>query len=292
MRPRRQFFASAAPTRGCCRATHGPSGDEHRCGRSDDHCVSRAQPLARRLVSPHAVTRNSQPRYPVRVSAWRRVLPGGGSSVARSMCCTARHKGSPHVLTTYILDVVGGVCCGCLMHALAKRILPMHCDPVSCARCQSEPPAAACGAVVCKEWSASGGLGRDCGVGHACCYLITVDAVGPDPTSNCDAPCVGWDSWAAVGIPNGTAPPPTAADTQFLWRDKRVARTMFSDVRASGTGAETQWHLTTNASDATTGALLRYTFTVHANGTIFAMTNASGHAMVPLRQFRRVPPFH
>lgn len=39
---------------------------------------------------------------------------------------------------------------------------------------------------------------------------------------------------------------------------------------------------------------LAFDFTIAANGTILAMKNvtAGGTAMSPLRQWRRVPPFH
>ena len=80
--------------------------------------------------------------------------------------------------------------------------------PESCvAICKAEPASATCGGMSFKEPSIPGGLGPNCSKpGYGCCYLMTTAAVGPVPQSNCPPPCVGWDSWAAVGIVNGTQP--------------------------------------------------------------------------------------
>ena len=40
------------------------------------------------------------------------------------------------------------------------------------ATCKAEPKSAGCGAVVFKEKATPGGLGKDCGAGYTCCYLI------------------------------------------------------------------------------------------------------------------------
>jgi hypothetical protein len=108
------------------------------------------------------------------------------------------------------------------------------------------------------------------------------------------------------------------------WRDPKVAKTFVSNPTKGGSGASTQWELPVRATHAKThekyAALpsllpfnplhsvqspepcitlcslrrLAYDFTIAANGTILAMKNvtAGGTAVSPLRQWRRVPPFH
>jgi hypothetical protein len=65
-------------------------------------------------------------------------------------------------------------------------------------------------------------------------------------------------------------------------------------TKIGGDGPESMWDLEIRASHAGTGEPLQYDFTVAANGTILAMMNvsAAGQAVAPLRQWRRVTPFH
>ena len=176
------------------------------------------------------------------------------------------------------------------------------------ATCKAEAASADCGAVVFKEKSTPGGAnatGVSCGVGQACCYLMTRATVGNDPQPNCapgPATCPGWDSWAAVGITKFTGPPqppsPVPAEPDYIpgfgkWRDPKVA-SKFVTGKSSGKGKTTLWELQVRAKDAATGAALHYDFSVAANGTILSMSNmsAGGALVTPLRQWRRVPPFH
>jgi hypothetical protein len=165
--------------------------------------------------------------------------------------------------------------------------------------CKSEPASARCGGMTFKENTTTGGLGTNCGVGFTCCYLMTIDAVGPDPVGNCPLPCTGWDSWAQVGITKGHSTGPSTHTAGYVpnfgkWRDPAVARTFVSNYTKSGNGANTQWELQVRATHTKTRELLAYDFTIAANGTILAMKNVTAGGMVvqPLRQWRRVPPFH
>jgi hypothetical protein len=174
------------------------------------------------------------------------------------------------------------------------------------ATCKAEPATAGCGGVVFKEKSAPGGInatGVSCGVGSTCCYLLTRSAVGDNPVANCvpgPQTCAGWDSWAAVGIMKNAKPPPgVPADPGYIpgfgkWRDPKVASQFVSAASSSGSGRTTVWALKVRAKDASTGSDLAYDFSVAANGTILSMKNAShgGALVTPLRQWRRVPPFH
>jgi hypothetical protein len=172
------------------------------------------------------------------------------------------------------------------------------------ATCKAEPATADCGGVVFKEKSAFGGLnatGVSCGVGSTCCYLMTCGAVGDNPVANCmpgPQTCAGWDSWAAVGIMKNAKPSPVPVDPGYIagfgkWRDPTVA-SQFVSATSTGSGRTTLWALKVRAKDATTGSDLAYDFSVAANGTILSMKNASagGALVTPLRQWRRVPPFH
>jgi len=167
------------------------------------------------------------------------------------------------------------------------------------ALCKAEPSAADCGGMVFKENATAGGDGQDCGVGFTCCYLMTRAAIGPNPPSNCPLPCIGWDSWAAVGIVNGTEPPAPAqayVPNFGKWRDPAVAATFFSAVSSTGAGRGLVWqlHMRAGVVSNSTGQPLSYSFEVAANGTILRMLNASnaGASVTPLRQFRRGLPFH
>lgn len=163
------------------------------------------------------------------------------------------------------------------------------------ALCKSEPVAAGCGAVVFKENGTAGGLGPGCAApGLGCCYLITTAAAGPDPSHNCELPCTGWDSWAAVGLSWGPNPAPKQYVPNFgKWRDPEVARRYVRNATAIGAGAELVWQLEVRATDASTGQVLAYDFTLSNNGTITAMLNVSdgGAPVTPVRQFHRVQPF-
>ena len=167
------------------------------------------------------------------------------------------------------------------------------------ATCKAEPATANCGGVVFKHNATPGGLGKACGPGHTCCYLMTKTAIGNIPPSNCRLPCYGWDSWAAVGIFNGTEPtnPGDGYVANFgKWRNPVIARTFFDSARSMGAGRNLTWQLAMRERlrSKTTDQPLKFNFTVAANGTILAMVNASdGGALVqPLRQFRRGRPFH
>ena len=116
------------------------------------------------------------------------------------------------------------------------------------------------------------------------------DAEGP-------LPCIGWDSWAAVGIPKGTQPTPPGRGYVAgfgLWRDPTVAGTFFGKIRSTGVGRSLVWERPMSATDKSTGRLLAYTFKVDARGVILSMTNTSnaGAPVQPLRQFNRALPFH
>lgn len=165
--------------------------------------------------------------------------------------------------------------------------------------CKSEPTSARCGGMTFKENATAGGLGTDCGVGFTCCYLMTVDAVGADPVGNCPLPCTGWDSWAKVGITKGHTSGQSAHTPGYIpnfgkWRDPAVAKTFISNATRTGAGPGTQWKLQVRATHHKTQERLAYDFTIAANGTILSMQNvtAGGLAVQPLRQWRRVPPFH
>jgi hypothetical protein len=163
--------------------------------------------------------------------------------------------------------------------------------------CQAESASANCGGMVFKEAASTGGQGADCGVGQTCCYLMTRAAVGPVPQSNCPLPCHGWDSWAAVGIINGTEPPSPTDEYMAnfgKWRDPAVASTFFSRVERTGAGLDLVWHLSLQAGTVSksTGQALAFTWTLAGNGTILDMHNmTSGLSVTPLRQFRRGRPF-
>lgn len=127
---------------------------------------------------------------------------------------------------------------------------------------------------------------------------MTRSAVGQVPKSNCPLPCTGWDSWAKVGIVNGTEPPPPGDGyvANFgKWRDPSIAATFFSTVESTGEGVGLIWSLSLRAGvvSNTTGESLNYRWTVAGNGTILTMTNtATGTRVEPLLQFRRGRPFH
>ena len=170
------------------------------------------------------------------------------------------------------------------------------------ATCKAEPAKTKCGAIVFKENQTAGGLGVDCGAGHTCCYLITAAVVGAEPSGNCHLPCSGWDSWAAVGIKRGGQP----ADPTHVpgyppgfgkWRDPKIASQFVTHASKSGTGAVTRWQLAVRARHAATHQELSYDFDIAGNGTILEMRNVSSAingrpAVTPLRQWRRIPPFH
>ena len=78
------------------------------------------------------------------------------------------------------------------------------------------------------------------------------------------------------------------------WRDPAVAQQFIKHANKIGSGPETQWELQVRTKHAKTQQTLAYDFVIAANGTILAMKNIStgGQLVHPLRQWRRVPPFH
>ena len=170
------------------------------------------------------------------------------------------------------------------------------------ATCKAEPVSANCGAVVFKENQTAGGLGVECGAGFTCCYLITAAAAGAEPVGNCHLPCSGWDSWAFVGIKRGGGQPadptrvPGYPPNFGKWRDPKIASRFVKHASKRGSGAATQWQLAIQTRHALTHQELKYEFDIAGNGTILEMRNVSigskGEPVTPLRQWRRIPPFH
>ena len=82
----------------------------------------------------------------------------------------------------------------------------------------------------------------------------------------------------------------TRACPSMMWRNPHVARTFFEAVVAAGVGPSLRWQLTFQATSNATGASLRFSAVVAANGTIVSLTNVSQagkrKVLVPLRQFR------
>ena len=99
--------------------------------------------------------------------------------------------------------------------------------------CKAEAASARCGGMVFKENETAGGLGTNCGVGFTCCYLMTTDALGPNPVGNCPVPCKGWDSWAKVSsdpscydqiLPSGCSSSTTDATYPLMLCTKTLMR--------------------------------------------------------------------
>jgi len=87
-----------------------------------------------------------------------------------------------------------------------------------------------------------------------------------------------------IASKNGTL----VATTQLLFRDPVVVRACFTEVKRTGTGAETRWQL-----ELATGCGQRYGFVLAGNGTILYAENRTDGAareLTPLRQFMRLDP--
>jgi hypothetical protein len=80
------------------------------------------------------------------------------------------------------------------------------------------------------------------------------------------------------------------------WRDPKIASRFVKHASKRGSGAATQWQLAIQTRHALTHQELKYEFDIAGNGTILEMRNVSigskGEPVTPLRQWRRIPPFH